>query len=67
MICELMDVDIPQLQPDGIVFTKYDCVDDKFDYTYFIQSSSNPSPFPSSFDADGLESFFKSKKQEQKQ
>ena len=56
MICELIDIDIPQLSSNGIEFAN-DC----FEYTYSIQSSSNPSYLPSSFDATALESAIRNK------
>ena len=56
MICELIEIDIPQLSSDGIGFG-----DDCFYWTYSLQSSSNPSSLPSSFDAAALESVIRSK------
>ena len=57
MICELIDIDIPQLSSDGIEFKK-GFWGDHFKCIYFIQSSSNPSSLSSSFDATALEQYF---------
>ena len=52
MIYELIDIDIPQLASSGIEFGDW-C----FKSTYSLQSSSNPSPLFSSFDATELEQY----------
>ena len=52
MICELIEIDIPQLSSDGIEFGSW-----SFYCTYSLQSSSNPSSLPSPFDATGLEQY----------
>ena len=51
-ICCLIDVDIPRLSSDGIIFDT-DC----FLFTYSLQSSSTYSSISSSFDASGLANY----------
>ena len=56
--CEFINIDIPQLSSDGTVFDEDTSC---FYYTYSLQSSSNPSPLSSPFDATALESAIRSK------